>query len=35
MYFSTIIYAMKKYDKQPWSADERRVLRDYYYVLDM
>lgn len=26
---------MKKYDKQPWSSDERNVLRDYYYILDM
>ena len=26
---------MKKYDKQPWSSEERQVLRDYYYILDM
>ena len=26
---------MKKYEKQPWTSDERNVLRDYYYVLSM
>ena len=26
---------MKKYEKQPWTTDERHALRDFYYVLSM
>lgn len=26
---------MKKYEKQPWTTDERRLLSDYYYKIPL
>ena len=26
---------MKKYKKQPWTVDERRILSEYYFILNL